>query len=442
MVREYSQLKMMYNEKCSDFENEVQARRYWQTQVRNLDRTLAVTRQEADNNPFVLVLIDGDGAIFQDAFLKAGAAGGSDAAYKLLSEIRNHVLDVYEGAAGHWSIMVQIYANFEGLSRKLTSVGVLKNPSEFYAFTRAFTLNQPLFNMIDVGSGKERADHKIKEMMRLFITNVQCKHVLFGGCHDNGYIPNLEPYKHDAKMSKQLALLETTPAQPGFHALDLKIVKFDSVFRDEELPERIERVVTQPPPPPPQTLPIRQNSSPVSTTASPLQTITPLSSTRSETPSTNANASWATLSKAGVQGRTISIAPTKPPQRKFVYLNAYDQRLDEKLPKPDRMTVERFHARIAKQKICNEYHLKGTCSNGVACPYAHGEPLSATDKNMLRHKARSLQCVMSSDCRNPDCFMGHHCPFDDGCPRGDNCYFSHTHDMDRVCRTRAVVDVF
>ena len=27
---------------------------------------------------------------------------------------------------------------------------------------RAFSLNQPLFSFVDVGSGKERADHKIK----------------------------------------------------------------------------------------------------------------------------------------------------------------------------------------------------------------------------------------------------------------------------------------
>ncbi|KAK7547013.1 C-x8-C-x5-C-x3-H type zinc finger protein [Phyllosticta citricarpa] len=432
MVREYSQLKMMYDEKCSDYDNEAQSRRYWQTQLGNLNRQLVMMRQEADNNPFVLALIDGDGAIFQDALLKAAAAGGSDAAHKLLSEIRDHVLNVYEGASGSWSIMVQIYANFEGLSRKLTSVGILKSPAEFYAFARAFTLNQPLFNMIDVGSGKERADHKIKEMLRLFVTNMQCKHVLFGGCHDNGYIPNLEPYKHDPKLAKQFSLLETTPAQPGFHALNLKVVKFDSVFRDDELPERIERVVTQPPPPAPQvTLPIRQNSSPVTTMASPQQVMSPVASARSETP-TSGNASWASLSKAGVQGRTISIAPVKPTQRKLVLLNAYDQRLDEKLPKCDRLTMERFHARIAKQKLCNEYHLKGTCSAGSNCPYAHGEKLAPGDRLMLQYKARSLQCIASSDCRNPDCFMGHHCSYDDGaCPRGDSCYFYYTHDMDR-----------
>lgn len=60
--------------------------------------------------------------------------------------------------------MVQIYCNFEDLSRKLASVGILNNSGELHEFARAFSLNQPLFSFIDVGRGKERADHKIKGM--------------------------------------------------------------------------------------------------------------------------------------------------------------------------------------------------------------------------------------------------------------------------------------
>lgn len=162
IVRQYEQLKMAFNEKCGDFDNEVQARRYWQQQFSEASRVLAMTRQQADSSPFVLALIDGDGAVFTEALLRAGADGGSDAAHKLHSEIRNHILDVYEGSAGSWSIMVHIYANLEGLSRKLASVGIIKSPQELHVFARAFSLHQPLFNFIDVGSGKERADHKIK----------------------------------------------------------------------------------------------------------------------------------------------------------------------------------------------------------------------------------------------------------------------------------------
>lgn len=66
--------------------------------------------------------------------------------------------------------MVQIFYNMEGLSHKLKSVGVLKNPNEMAAFARAFSLNKALFSFIDVGSGKERADHKVRGEMGSLIS--------------------------------------------------------------------------------------------------------------------------------------------------------------------------------------------------------------------------------------------------------------------------------
>ena len=52
--------------------------------------------------------------------------------------------------------MMQIYVNLEGLGRKLAAIGMISNPAEIHGFTRAFSLNQPLFSIVDVGSGKER----------------------------------------------------------------------------------------------------------------------------------------------------------------------------------------------------------------------------------------------------------------------------------------------
>jgi hypothetical protein len=50
----------------------------------------------------------------------------------------------------------------EGLSHKLRSLGILKTPNEMAPFARAFSLNKSLFSLLDVGSGKERADHKVR----------------------------------------------------------------------------------------------------------------------------------------------------------------------------------------------------------------------------------------------------------------------------------------
>jgi hypothetical protein len=50
------------------------------------------------------------------------------------------------------------------LAKKLAGCGIAKSPTEVWNFCRAFTLNQPLFDIVDVGMGKERADHKIRGM--------------------------------------------------------------------------------------------------------------------------------------------------------------------------------------------------------------------------------------------------------------------------------------
>lgn len=91
----------------------------------------------------------------------AGDSGGADAAYTLLKGIEQQLQQHFVDGA-QYQVVVQIYVNMEGLSKKLASVGIISHPQELYAFARAFTLNQPLFSFIDVGFGKERADHKIR----------------------------------------------------------------------------------------------------------------------------------------------------------------------------------------------------------------------------------------------------------------------------------------
>lgn len=58
--------------------------------------------------------------------------------------------------------MVNVYVSLDKLGQKLASVGLLSHPQELRAFAQAFNVNQPLFSIIDVGYGKERADYKIK----------------------------------------------------------------------------------------------------------------------------------------------------------------------------------------------------------------------------------------------------------------------------------------
>ncbi|KAF2817008.1 uncharacterized protein BDZ99DRAFT_470076 [Mytilinidion resinicola] len=421
LIKQFEDLKEKYEEKCDDHENERQSRRRLQRSCDDMKAQLTSARQTMDSSPFVLVLIDGDGVIFQDMLLSAAREGGSDAAHRLNTAIRSHILSMYENA-GQWAIMVQIFANFDGLSHKLASLNIIKHPSELNAFAQSFNLNQPLFSFLDVGRGKERADHKIKETLRVFIANPSCKHILFAGCHDYGYLPNLEPYKHDQAMASRITLVESTQAQSIFSGLNMKMIRFDDIFRSTPLPERpfmpMQPLISSLPPsqpspvatapaPPPVRAPVIAQPQPVAKSPTPLEEST-----------------WASVGKTGITEKKISIASNKTPRR-YIVFNADGERLDLPIAKADRASQDSLHKRINKGKVCNDYHLKGKCEN-IGCPYSHAPRLTQMETLVLRNKARGLSCVQGSDCFDFNCYFGHICS-NYYCDGGPQCYFGHRH---------------
>jgi hypothetical protein len=107
-----------------------------------------------------------DKSQFQDCLLQAaGGDGGSEAASRLYHAIHNHISSLYSNS-GNWPVMVQVYLSLDKLAIKLQQVGLLRHPSEMRTFAQRFSVNQSLFSIIDVGQGKERADHKIKGTLK------------------------------------------------------------------------------------------------------------------------------------------------------------------------------------------------------------------------------------------------------------------------------------
>ncbi|GAB7353105.1 hypothetical protein MBLNU459_g3647t1 [Dothideomycetes sp. NU459] len=394
-----------------------------------------------EDSPFILALIDGDGAIFHDHLYKAGSEGGADAAHELHQEIRAHVAQQYpDRNTSNWAIVLHIYYNMEGLSHKLRALGILKNPNEMAPFARAFGLNQPLFSFIDVGSGKERADHKVRETLRLFLPNSQCKHIIFAGCHDNGYLPTLDPYKRDPKLLSRISLLETLPMQPGFQQLGFTTCQFPSIFRSENLapapPLQSTPAVQR------ETLPTRTNSYAASSGSVQSPNVPPAAVQASKAapppkpsspaPSTEStSSSWATVGKiAHGSSNNINIATRKAPARRFILLNAYDERLDPEIPRVEPAAQQRLYDRIKRNgKVCNGYHLNGKCESGQYCDYDHGERLSPGEQLALKHRARTRSCLDRGECRDFLCTNGHVCPYGKNC-YSESCWFQDVHDTD------------
>jgi hypothetical protein len=92
------------------------------------------------------------------------------------------------------------------------------------------------------------ADNTRLEMLRTFNSNPTCRHIIFGGCHDNGYLQSLDQFKHNELTAARITLLETTPARKGFtDLLHFKRARFENVFKAEPLPESIPPALASPP---------------------------------------------------------------------------------------------------------------------------------------------------------------------------------------------------
>lgn len=225
----------------------------------------------------------------------------------------------------------------------------------------------------------------------MFSLNPTCQHIVFGGCHDSGYLVNLDQFRHNSERARRITLLESTTMHKGFADLanlyNFQRARFDDVFRSEPLPEYMPPPPRTTPPPTVQTpstsvptpstasapspaLPVRSKTSTPPTMASPLlakvnsvpstapatQTTFPSLKEAASAPSKKESGnwrssdSWATVGKTGVANGTslqLKIKSNKP-KKKVVYYNQDDQRLDEPLPPRSREASDAIERRMDK----------------------------------------------------------------------------------------------
>jgi len=129
--------------------------------IRQLEQQLASVSGALERNPFVMVLIDGDGMIFENEFLRKGIAGGKQAAATLYSSIVTYIERETTIIPTTSRVLCRIYANVKGLADVLVRAGIVEDADQFEGFVRGFTNGRTLFDFIDVGPGKDRADDKI-----------------------------------------------------------------------------------------------------------------------------------------------------------------------------------------------------------------------------------------------------------------------------------------
>lgn len=182
------------------------------------------------------VLVDGDGAKFIDELLQFPESGGAEAARRLTDAIRLYLSQTNPKLSeDDTPILVNIRANLADLARVLHNQGSIRATGQMLSFARDFSKTHAEFNFVDVGKGKENADNKMRRMLNFYHNNIQCKKIIFAGCHDTGYVHDLEEKRGHEDAHQRLVLLETTSAEPQFRKLGLPITRFDTVFRTEPL---------------------------------------------------------------------------------------------------------------------------------------------------------------------------------------------------------------
>ena len=109
------------------------------------------------------MLLDGDGFIFKDGFLQQGEQGGRNAANQLLTALQEYVDGNFPGIASP-KIMTKIYINMKGLSELCARGGIITEQSLLDDFVRGFNGAVPLFDLVDIGAGKDKPYDKIGGM--------------------------------------------------------------------------------------------------------------------------------------------------------------------------------------------------------------------------------------------------------------------------------------
>ena len=243
------------------------------------------------------------------------------------------------------------------------------------------------------------------------ISDIHCRHVLFGGSSDAGYVRQLIPHAMDECVRERITLLEGARFEKAFADLErrLRTRRFDDVFRKEKLEPVSQKGSFSRAPPRSPGLALR----------------TPLPAVEQSCPAPKEPG--ATIVAGGSSGfRVSSVASPLIPLNNAVLRNANGQRIDSPLRYSPTLVSD-----LKPRKLCNRFYLLGDCSYDP-CQHTHSAKLKPEQLNALRHIARLTLCSWGSECEDESCLSGHSCPWNP-CLWGRDCKFpKELHNVDKT----------
>ncbi|EMC98277.1 hypothetical protein BAUCODRAFT_419523 [Baudoinia panamericana UAMH 10762] len=483
VITRYENLMLKHTEYVKEHQSErAQAKEALQREQRAITN-VAHLQNLLNRDPFILVLLDGDGMIFNANFLREGETGGEHAATVLHSTVQEWAAVSIVDCPSDVKVIVRVYANIKDLADVCTKASILTSTVQLEEFARGFTRGKTLFDFVDVGYGKDRADGKVAETFKLFLYDYHCRQILFGCSHDNGYARLLEQYTDCSQAAQRVTLLEGVPFEKELAGMPFPKLKYSGIFRETKINVA---------PPDSLTGMTRRVDSRGLNAASSIftpRTATPLSPyktpssgipqldgalaqrlphlrTMSVTSSGNTSdsggavSSWAAITRASADRpltdikRTPSGSTVELGRNTEIQRNRHGHRIDEPLDY-DRDEVQR----LKKYKMCNQHYIGVGCCHFNAgksdkCPHRHDVKLTQHELYVLRMVARETPCKKGLYCDDTKCIYGHRCPFPRAtegglrgsgmCLNGEHCRFGRAmHEVDiKIVKTVRAVGAF
>ncbi|GAB7357987.1 hypothetical protein MBLNU230_g0154t1 [Neophaeotheca triangularis] len=409
-------------------------------------------------DPHVLVLIDGNGMLFDNDLFNAGERGGRKAAVALHGAVSEWAVQTVTQCPSNVKIIVRVYANIRGLVDICTRAGIVDSPGKMEDFARGFNGSMALCDFIDAPNGNS-AEAKIAEIFKLYLNDYHCRQILLG-CSQVGfkYVSMLKEHSEDAQAKSRITLMESTPISHDLAMLPFQTAKFPGIFRDTKInltgenarnlrehtnvlngiatfsPIATPRSLTPASAPIGSHLPVRQQPSRQDSTSS--------AGVPSENGSGRSNGAftWSAVARTN-QHKPVTTAYQRENAEpsKDVKRNKQGYRLDD-IPEYNREEVQR----VKGLKMCNQKYLgiNGCCHRPEKCPHRHDLVPSNAELKTLRVVARETPCKKGTGCEDPYCIYGHRCPYPAAtegsmrgaqCVAGVDCRFPlEMHNMDRT----------
>jgi hypothetical protein len=405
-----------------------------------------------NRNAFILVLIDGDGTIFEPDLLAKGEVGGKEAAALLHSNLIDFA-STHLDCLPEVRVAARIYADVAKLADKLIKCKEIDGATVLQDFIRGFNGSRLLFDFVDTGEKEDAVGDKLSENLRMSLHDCHCHALVLGCSHNSEYAEVIQEVSCDDETADRLVLLEGVPFVPELAELQssLRSVRFDGVFRSTKL--TLPRMPTAPLPVLAKVEPTKPstNTSAASTPQMNWATVTAqahssaMNATNgsSPVPATVKAANQRSVSGSNGSAGSVSFEPVKKSSSssssssKTVSTNRLGQRIDRVDDSIPNYEIQR----VKKLKLCNTFYLQGQKCTSSHCNHTHDHAISNYERKVLREVARMTPCYYRTDCDDPDCIYGHRCPQskpdEPGCYYGENCrFFGWGHGIDtRVCKT-------